>query len=395
MFRRATLTTALTTLFLLLAIPAYACGFLVAENGAIRLVRTATLAAYVDGVEHYVTSFEYQGGGEFGSIIPLPGVPTVVERGGSWTLQRLQREVDPPREFEGAALATAGSADEAVVLQEVQVDALDITILSGGGAEVLEWANRNGFDLVGDDTLELLEFYANRSPIFMAAKFDASRAQTTGQQVGDGTPIHLAIPTPNPWVPLRILGYAKDPSEVVDADVFLLTPQEPEILRAGDGILIERSEPASQFLLDDLRSDENSAWVPERAWFTYVRIEEESGELTYDLAIDVNGEQPSKVAAGLVSPARPDPLSDREPLIDFEPARSERSRTVGWLALVALLAMGLVLGASAWMQRSSNRVRAELTGQIATLNRTRQRPSGEDSTRTSATPVGSGSRTDT
>ena len=44
------------------------------------------------GVEHYVTSFEFQGaGGAFGSLVPLPGVPSNVERGGDWTLQRLVR----------------------------------------------------------------------------------------------------------------------------------------------------------------------------------------------------------------------------------------------------------------------------------------------------------------
>ena len=60
-------------------------------NGAVNLVRTSTLAAYHDGVEHYVTSFEFTGGAPetFGSIIPLPGEPTKVERGGDWTLQRL------------------------------------------------------------------------------------------------------------------------------------------------------------------------------------------------------------------------------------------------------------------------------------------------------------------
>ncbi|HSH22736.1 MAG TPA: hypothetical protein VK975_01590 [Acidimicrobiales bacterium] len=30
--------------------------------------------------------------GENGSIVPLPDVPTAVERGGDWTLQRLARE---------------------------------------------------------------------------------------------------------------------------------------------------------------------------------------------------------------------------------------------------------------------------------------------------------------
>src|SRR6516164_3870765 len=75
---------------------ALACGGLVAPNGAVRLEHTVTLAAYHQGVEHYVTSFEFAGGQTgFGSIIPLPGVPTDVRRAGSWTLQRLERETHP------------------------------------------------------------------------------------------------------------------------------------------------------------------------------------------------------------------------------------------------------------------------------------------------------------
>src|SRR5207237_5190291 len=73
------------------AAPAGACGGLVAPNGAVRLLRTTTLAAYHDGVEHYVTSFQFAGNdtaapetgpSEFGSIVPLPGIPTTVARGG-------------------------------------------------------------------------------------------------------------------------------------------------------------------------------------------------------------------------------------------------------------------------------------------------------------------------
>ena len=65
------------------AVPAGACGGLVGENGTIQLTRTTTLAAYHEGVERYVTSFTFTGEGEeVGSITPLPGVPTKVERGG-------------------------------------------------------------------------------------------------------------------------------------------------------------------------------------------------------------------------------------------------------------------------------------------------------------------------
>src|SRR3954462_14584963 len=55
--------------------PILACGGLIGPNGAVNLLRTTTLAGYHAGVEHYVTSFQFAGGeGEFGSIVPLPGI---------------------------------------------------------------------------------------------------------------------------------------------------------------------------------------------------------------------------------------------------------------------------------------------------------------------------------
>src|SRR4030095_6266206 len=82
------------------AAPALACGGLIGPNGAVNLLRTTTLAGYHDGVEHYVTAFEFAGGGgAFGSLTPLPGVPTSVEKGGDWTLQRLIQETEPQPAF--------------------------------------------------------------------------------------------------------------------------------------------------------------------------------------------------------------------------------------------------------------------------------------------------------
>src|SRR5919201_632298 len=67
------------------------------RGGPVRLARPATLAADHGGVEHYLTSFTYVGGGaRFGSILPLPAVPTEVRKGGGWTLQRLARGTPPP-----------------------------------------------------------------------------------------------------------------------------------------------------------------------------------------------------------------------------------------------------------------------------------------------------------
>src|SRR4051794_41503760 len=104
--RRSVTALAGTLLVVLLgtASPALACAGLIGSNGAVNLGRTTTLAAYHDGVEHYVTAFKFLGGGgQFGTLIPLPDVPTSVERGGAWTLQRLVRETTPIRALSAAA----------------------------------------------------------------------------------------------------------------------------------------------------------------------------------------------------------------------------------------------------------------------------------------------------
>src|SRR3972149_107728 len=91
--------------------PTLACGGLIGPNGAVNLLRTTTLAAYHDGVEHYVTAFQFAGGGgQFGSIVPLPGIPSEVVRGGDWTLQRLGRETAPPVALRDAAFFAPGAA---------------------------------------------------------------------------------------------------------------------------------------------------------------------------------------------------------------------------------------------------------------------------------------------
>src|SRR5439155_2499422 len=117
---------------LLAATPALACGGLIGPNGAVNLLRTTTLAGYHDGVEHYVTAFQFAGGGgAFGSITPLPGVPSSVVKGGDWTLQRLIRETAPVDERLAAVPAAAASSAGAVELMKVKIDALDITVLKG------------------------------------------------------------------------------------------------------------------------------------------------------------------------------------------------------------------------------------------------------------------------
>jgi hypothetical protein len=292
------------------ASPAGACGGLVGENGSIQLTKTSTLAAYHDGVERYVTSFEFTGeGSEVGSIIPLPDVPSDVARGGDWTLQRLAQEVATVTE-DGGAEAAAGQSfalRSAEVLIEEKIDALDITILKGGGDEVGQWARDNGFFLT-PDAPEMLDFYGRRSEIFMAARFDASRAAELGQGAGDGTPIMLTIPTDQPWVPLRILSLGLEDSEFVEADVFLLTDEQPNLLAGGPGLTLARSEAADDLLLEDLRSDKGMEWVPEHMWFTYLQVGTDAATLDYDLAISDDPLTPATITDTGVDPGQVEPV---------------------------------------------------------------------------------------
>jgi len=285
--------------------PAAACAGLIGSNGPVNLGRTTTLAAYHDGVEHYITAFQFVGGGgQFGTLIPLPGIPSDVQKGGAWTLQRLVRETDPVARTALAAVAQTAAREDAQVLLEKRIDALDITVLKGGSQAVAAWATDHGFRL-SPDAPEVLEFYAKRSPIFLAAVFDGDAAKQRGQRVGDGTPVHITIPTPNPWVPLRILALGRQPTDTIDADVYLLTDRTPTLLpgpRAGFGLL--HSARATDLLLTDLRADEGMAWVPQSAWLTKLRIDARAVDLTYDLAVDASGSgTPSPVAAGLSVPA--------------------------------------------------------------------------------------------
>ena len=271
--------------------PAGACAGLFAPGADIKLLRTATLAAYHDGIEHYITSFSFSGGGaEVGSIIPLPDIPTTVERGGDWTLQRLERETQPqPAAFDAlSARSAGGESAPAEVILETRIDALDLTVLKGGAQAVGTWAREHGFSLT-PDAPEVLEHYAKRSPIFMAARFDTKAAEERGQEVGEGTPVHLTIPTERPWVPLRILGLGKQADEVVEADVYLLTDERPNLVTtpvaAKEGLFRQHDAAATDLLLSDLRADKGMEWIPDKMWLTYLRVASDADALGYDLTV--------------------------------------------------------------------------------------------------------------
>jgi hypothetical protein len=143
-------------LFAIHALPALACGGLIAPDADVRLARATTFVAWHDGIEHYLTTFMYQetntnSAANVGWLVPLPAVPLKIEEGGARTLQRLALETH------SVQLAAFGAEDASVppatatVLQQVKVEALNITVIKGSGQEVLNWATSNNFFLKSGD----------------------------------------------------------------------------------------------------------------------------------------------------------------------------------------------------------------------------------------------------
>ena len=291
--RRLVVVTASSLALLLAGVgSAFACGGLVAPGHAEVLQKATTLSAWHDGYEHYVTGFQFLGAAKnFGYIIPLPSVPSKIEKGGGWTLERLEREIAPPEaKFEAAGAAAPSAGVD--VLQRVTVDALDITVVRGGGADVTKWAAKNGFDLT-PDAPAVLGRYSSQGAVFALAKFNSGAAAKLRVFAGQGTVIHFTIPMRAPWIPLQILALGKVKAELVDADLFILTDRMPSLSPASfqvPGVTVRASQPASLSLLSDLRSDRGMRWLPARGmWFTALTLHAPARALSYDLSIDGGG----------------------------------------------------------------------------------------------------------
>ena len=174
--RWSLLLAAMAGVALLGAQPAMACGGLVGPGGTVQLARTTTLAGYHDGVEHYMTSFTYAGGGARSArSCPCPASRPTSRKGGEWTLQRLVRETQPQPEALRAASFTADSSRGGRGAARRPGSTPSTSPCSAAAARAVgDWAREHGFGL-SPDAPEVLDFYAARSPIFMAASFDARR----------------------------------------------------------------------------------------------------------------------------------------------------------------------------------------------------------------------------
>jgi hypothetical protein len=305
--RLLTLSSFALGLVLLVAAPALACGGLVAPGHAEVLRKATTMAAWHDGFEHYVTGFEFAGGANrFGYIIPLPGNPSKIQKAGAWTLERLEREITPVTKLAFEARASAPVPSAVQILQKVTIEALDITVVRGGGPDVAKWAEANGFALT-PDTPKVLAQYSDRGAIFALARFNNNAAIQRGLAEGQGTVIHFTIPTKAPWIPLRILALGKVPNEQVQADLFILTDHEPKVvppLFDMSGVKVVSNGWAGHRLLADLRSDRGMSWLPAKGmWFAALSLDTTAANVKADLSIDGGG--PPLAIAAVTSPSTP------------------------------------------------------------------------------------------
>lgn len=307
----------------------FACGGLVAPDGDVRLAKATTFVAWSAGVEHYVTSFAFTGAvSDVGWIVPLPAIPTSITEAGAWTLQRLEREFAPPVPalFQADAAVPAAGLP-AVVIEQLQVEALDVTVLKGSGQAVIDWCTHNGF-LVSPEIENHLLRYASSSPIFMAAKYNTSVALARHQQAGDGVPLLITMHTPHLWVPLEILANAGAP---VNADLFLLTEQPLSTANGlavtspvADGSTIDNApgfkvagvERMNISLYHDLSIDRNMSWVPDHGYVTYLTLNAPGASVNYDLSVGSGnvirlasfGTSVADLIATPVAPVPPDPF---------------------------------------------------------------------------------------
>ena len=214
-----------------------------------------------------------------------------------------------------------------------KVDSLDITVLEGGAVAVGNWAREHGFFLP-PDAPEVLDFYAQRSPIFMATRFNAKRAAAQGLAQGEGTPGARRDPDAQPVGAAadpvaRALAPGPDPGRRVPADRSRARDAAPGARAqrqpgsTGASCRSAASRPR-RACMNDLRSDDRSKWIPDGPmWFTYLRIDAPASTITHDLAIDASGfGHPDPIAAGYAPASLPVP--------DPNAARSRSGWARGW-----------------------------------------------------------------
>ena len=164
----------------------------------------------------------------------------------------------------------------------MRIDSLDVTILQRRRQGRRRSGRPSRASTLTGDTPEVLDFYARRSPYFMAAKFDA-HAPRSRRASGAATASRCTspIPTDNPWVPLRILAAGEAPAGSSASPTSSCSPTSRPSLLHGAGLLggAERAgvrraarRPAHRRAL--------RMGARTTAWLTYGKVDARVAEMT-------------------------------------------------------------------------------------------------------------------
>lgn len=149
------------------------------------------------------------------------------------------------------------------------------------------------------DAPEVLDFYAQQSPVFLAAIFDRDAALRRRQKVGDGTPVHLTISLGMPGC--RCTSWVLKNSRTIRWRLtYFCSTTSNRTSRPGarNGLDLKLSAVASSRLLEDLRGDAGIGWVPHSAWLPELSVCSKVSDLQYDLTVD--GTHPTQsISSGL------------------------------------------------------------------------------------------------
>ena len=171
--------------------------------------------------------------------------------------------------------------------------------MRGSGQAVLDWAADNGFAVDAETRLHVMH-YAMGSPVFMAAKYNAERAQQQRLLFGDGAPVLITLKIAHPWIPFEVLAAGQQ----VQADLYLLSDKPVNTsewraligqsgvgssVQGAEGFTMEFQEKMTDGLYKDLSSDKNMGWVRRDSWLTYLTLNAADTKVTYDMSVTPMG----------------------------------------------------------------------------------------------------------
>ena len=196
----------------LVAAPTVACGGLIGPNGAVNLLRTTTFVGYHDGIEHYVTAFAFAGRRRFVRLHHAPpGHPDAAS-----TRAATGRSSDSSaRPSHRARTVRSRPMRRPACRGRRRGPAGDHHRRARHHGAQGRW--RRGRCVGHRARLPAAAGRARGARLLRPAQPHLPgrqlrcrcRRRQRGQAIGDGTPVHITIPTSDPWVPLRILSLGK------------------------------------------------------------------------------------------------------------------------------------------------------------------------------------------